>query len=367
MRENVLVVDDDERNRTLLRCWLEPSCEVTEAADGAAALASLDLRTPDLVLLDVMMPGLDGFEVCREIKRRSADGAFVPVLLLTALTDQAHRNEGLRAGADDFVSKPCDRTELTLRVRAFLRTRRQDVALRRQHEALLELSALKEDLVTLVAHDLRNPLSALASLLTAARGAARDPELRADLDASLVAAARVRETAEDLLEVRLVEERGPTVHRERVSLEELVRRTVAAYEPVARARGVSFPVSVDGDPALAVDARLVGRAIENLVSNALRYAPDGTVVTIAIRRAGTAAEIEVADRGPGVSRTLRPVLFEKFGGVEARCGNARRGYGLGLYLVKLVAQAHGGGVSVHDRSGGGAAFRLRLEDDRAVP
>ena len=107
-RDHVLVADDDERNRRLLRSWLEPRYDVSEADDGPSAVATVEGQPPDLVLLDVMMPGMSGFDACREIKSHRAGGPLLPVLLLTALTEQAHRNEGLRAGADDFLSKPCD-------------------------------------------------------------------------------------------------------------------------------------------------------------------------------------------------------------------------------------------------------------------
>lgn len=360
-REHVLVVDDDAANRALVRAWLDGRYEVSDASDGPGALEAVERRRPDLVLLDVMMPGMSGFDVCRELKRRHADGPFLPVLLLTALSDQEHRNEGLRAGADDFVSKPCDRTELVLRVQAFLRTRRQDAVIRRQLAELRELEALKDDLVSLVAHDLRNPLSALLSLLQTARAEEQDPELRADLEASLSAAARVRDTAESLLEARLLEERRIPLRRARTSLEDLVREVVRAFETAERRRRVAFRVSVEGDPVAAVDAPLLRRAVENLLANATRYTPEGSDVEISVRGTGRAVEVEVADRGPGLAPPAQGQIFEKFGGVAARAEGGRRGFGLGLYSVRLIAQAHGGAVSARERAGGGAVFGLRVE------
>jgi signal transduction histidine kinase len=319
------------------------------------------------VLLDVMMPGMSGFEVCRELKRRHADGPFLPVILLTGLSEQSDRTEGLRAGADDFVSKPCDRTELVLRVQAFLRTRRQDLVIRRQLDDLRELEALKDDLVSLVAHDLRNPLSSLLSLLEVARAEERDPELRADLEVSLAAAARARNVAESLLETRLLEERRVPVRRTRTSVEALTREVLRAFEIAEPQRRVTFKMKVEGDPVAAVDASLVSRAVENLLSNAVRHSPQGGEVAVTIRRVGSALELEVADRGPGLAPDVRTTAFEKFGGVATYAHGARRGYGLGLYSVKLVAQAHGGSVSVHERAGGGAVFRIRIEGPDAAP
>lgn len=360
-RARVLVVDDDERNRRLLRAWLERRHEVEEAIDGSSALDALGRSPIDIVLLDVMMPGGSGLDVCAEIKRRTAGGAFLPVLLLTALGEQDDRNEGLRAGADDFLRKPCDRTELCLRVDAFLRIRQQDLLIRRQIDQLTELSSLKDDLVSLVVHDLRNPLTAVMSLLATARDVVDAPDVRADLDAAVVSAGRVRDTAEDLLEVRLLEEGKLVARRSRHDAREIVTKAIGALQGAARDHRVEFELRIEGDPAVCVDQRLVLRALENLIANAIRYSPAGGSVRIVVRPAPSSVELEVADSGPGVPATVRRGLFEKFGGLQAAGERVRRGYGLGLYLVKLVAQAHGGGVSVHDAPGGGALFRMRLE------
>jgi len=110
----------------------------------------------------------------------------------------------------------------------------------------------------------------------------------------------------------------------------------------------------------ALDENLLRRSLENLVSNALKYTPSGGDVTVAVRRSDESVQIEVADRGPGIPDDLKHSMFEKFGSVEAKRGGHRKGIGLGLYLVKLVAQGHGGAVSVEDRPGGGSVFRLTL-------
>jgi len=159
----VLVVDDEPMNRAPIRASLSPTCEVAEAANGPSALALLQKRSVDLVLLDVMMPGMDGFEVCRRIKAKG--GSYLPVLLVTALGDQSDKNQGLEAGADDFLTKPVDRRELLLRTRAFLRLREQDRVIREQLEQMRSLQAQKDDLVSLLVHDLRSPLAAIVANL----------------------------------------------------------------------------------------------------------------------------------------------------------------------------------------------------------
>jgi signal transduction histidine kinase len=358
-RARILVVDDEAVLQLLVRGWLGQEHDLFEAHDGAEALAALDRVEPDLVLLDVVMPGASGLEVCAEIKRRRADGPLLPVLLLTALGDRDHVRAGLRAGADDFIAKPCDADELRLRVRAFLRTRRQDLLIRRQLAELRRISALKDDLVALVAHDLRSPLGTVLSLVRTAREDLQHPDVPQDLDDALVAAERVREITEDLLQVRLLEHGEYAPARAPVCAGDLVRHAVEPLRPQAEARGIAVQVEVEGDPRFELDGRLVGRAVQNLLANALKYGPANGRVEVRVGHAGADLVLEVADRGPGLPAELRAGGFRELTD-EERQRDPRRGYGLGLQLVQLVARAHGGEVTALERPGGGALLRLRL-------
>ena len=373
----VLVVDDEPLNRALLRQRLEPEGHrVLEAADGAAALRSLaEHGEVDLVLLDVRMPGLDGLEVCRRIRARGAEG-FLPVLLLTALGGQEDRHEGLQAGADDFLTKPVDGRELSLRVGALLRLRQQDrtiraqvahareqeAVIRQQLEELRHLSALKDDLFALVVHDLRNPLTGLAGYLDLLREDLQRG--RGERAAGLAqraheATSRLRSLLEELLEVQRLERGELTLQRRRVAVGELAEEAARSLEGAAAARELSLRVVTDGRLEATLDPGLVRRALENLLGNAVRFSPLGSVVTLSARAEGVWLTLRVEDQGPGVAASLKGSLFRKFGAVDA--GVVRRGFGLGLHLVRLVAETHGGRAFVEDAPGGqGAVFGLTL-------
>ncbi len=357
MRPTVLVVDDEPLNRTLMRASIAGFCEVVEAESGPAALAQLESRPVDLVLLDVMMPRMDGYEVCRRIKEKVRD--FLPVLLVTALGDQVDRNRGLEAGANDFLTKPVDRRELVLRTQAFLRLREQDRVIRRQVEELRRLQAAQDELVALLVHDLRSPLSGVIAhlQLLAEELAGRQAT---DAQQAMRGAQTALQRLEEVLQVRLIEEGRLPLRRAPVSLETLVRDTLTLLEPVARRRSVRLESLVEGQPSALLDGGLVRRSLENMLTNALKYTPAGSDVAVAVRSGPAQVVLEVADRGPGVPDEMKATLFEKFGSVEAKRGGHRKGIGLGLYLVKLVAQGHGGTVSVEDRPGGGSVFRLAL-------
>jgi signal transduction histidine kinase len=359
-RSAILVVDDEPRNRALIRAILSDH-EIIEATSAAEAYAILEKRPIDLVLLDVMMPLIDGFQACVEIKRRfSTDLNRLPVLLVTALGDQEHRNQGFESGADDFISKPFDRREMQLRVRAFLRLRHQQDQIVRQLEELRRLDRLKDDLAALIVHDLRNPLSGLDGFLQVMSKAPGDAEDQQEMVSwALLAARNLRDTVEDMLKVRMMEESRLVLELHRLSVRGLAQHAADSMRGDAEMRRLTLAVEGE-DVEINADEHLLRRAVENLVANGLRYTRSGTGVTIGVHQDSEGVQIDVADRGPGIPEPLKTALFEKYGSVESRLGHSRRGSGLGLYLVRLTAEAHGGGVTAIDRPGGGSIFRIQL-------
>jgi two-component system sensor histidine kinase/response regulator len=357
----VLVVDDDARNRRLVRAILRDQSSVIEAATGHDALTLVEYMQVDLVILDVMMPGMTGHEVCRLMKAKSAvSGEYLPILMLTALGGQEARNQGLEVGADDFLTKPIDRRELLLRVGTFLRLRDRERTNRRQLEELEKFNELKDDLVALLVHDLRNPLTGIVGALSVMTDSITDESLQEDLQCALTASDKLREILEDLLQVRLLESNAVTLRREAVSAGLILDDAIRSLSGAARARDVHIQRSMAGDERVDADRKLVRRATENLLANAVRYSPPGADVDASVHEVDGGVEIEIADRGVGIPDALKRELFKKFGSVEAARGEVRRGYGLGLYLVNLVAIAHGGRARVRDRAGGGTTFGLYL-------
>ncbi|MCC7111078.1 MAG: hybrid sensor histidine kinase/response regulator [Deltaproteobacteria bacterium] len=359
-QQTVLVVDDDERNRAVVRGILGAQYQVKEADSAAAALAAVRAGGVDLVLLDVMMPGVSGLDACRSLKDSSPD--FLPVLLVTALYAQEDRNQGLEAGADDFLSKPVDRRELLLRVAAFLRIRHQEAQIRAQLDALHQLDALKDDLMSLIVHDLRNPLTSLFAFLQVARDELTG-EVRDDVDNALIMATRVNDTITDILRVKQLEDGVLEPKTEPVSLAALVADAVKTVAGHALEREVQVR-QASGDADLMVDRSLLRRCVENLLANAIKFSPRNGVVDVEVAADATTVSVMVADRGAGIPKDARRSLFQKFGGATV-APNARRGYGLGLYLVRLVAEAHGGEVEASDREGGGTVMRVTLPRARS--
>jgi signal transduction histidine kinase len=358
---SILIVDDEEQNRALLRAMLGANHRVVEAGDGPEALKLLGTERIDLVLLDVMMPGMTGYEVCKRMKERPGE-PFMPVLLVTALSEQEQKNLGLQAGADDFLTKPVDRRELLLRVRSFLRLRSQDALIRLQLKQLAELQNTKDEMLSLMVHDMRSPLAGIIAHLNLVLEDLPEGRLREDVQAALRGADSMLGSLEEALQIRLLEAGHLPIARSPVNLKALIADAAATLEPTARRKRIDLSTAVDGNPVASIDGKLVRRAIENLLGNALKYTPSGKDVSVAMRNHEGTVEIEVSDRGPGIPGDLKQGMFQKYGSVEAKKGGPRKGFGLGLYMVKLVADGHQGMAEVLDRDGGGAVFRVRLKE-----
>ncbi len=366
----VLVVDDDAKNRALLRGFLRQQHEVLEADTVAGGLSWLERGPVDLVLLDVMMPSeINGYEGCRLIKARAQTrDEYIPVVLITALSEQEDRNRGLEAGADDFLTKPIDHLELRLRVRTFLQLRRQERLLHEQIGQLKIADGLKDDLVSLLVHDLRNPLSGLTSVLDLMSGHPSDESQREDLELAQAAGTDLKEILEDMLHVRQSESGALVLHHEVLDTDRVLSEAISSMAGTARVREVRIARPAQGEHIwVEADKKLVKRAVENLLSNAVKYSPPGAEVSVTITDVNGGVEIDVSDRGCGVPEAFKNELFKKFGSVEAARGKVRRGFGLGLHLVDLVAAAHGGRALVRDREGGGTVFGIFLPKGAAPP
>ena len=365
----ILVVDDNEQNRALAEATLEAEGhEIILASSGEAALRAFEQRPPDCVLLDVRMPGLDGFAVCARI-RDLPGGRDVPILFLTALRDVDTFDRALLAGADDYLTKPIRPTELVVRVQTALKLRRlgADVRdhheqIRRQRDDLTRLGLQKELLMAFVIHDLKNPIGSIDLL---AQALVRDRELHQDARDTAAAirgsTRQLMRLIHNLLDISKSEEGKLAPKRAEIDLRALVEEVRETFEVQARAARVTLETRVDAATVVA-DEDLIRRVLENLTDNAIRHAPKRSIVELGADRLGLEIELRVVDRGEGVPADLRERIFDRFVQLERSTGPlSRSGRGLGLAFCRLAVEAHGGRVWVEDAEPG-TRFCVRLPD-----
>lgn len=359
----VLIVDDDRKSRHLLRCLLTAQgYAIIEAADGVEALRQVEELRPDVVLLDVMMPILDGYAVCRQLKR-NAGTALLPVIMVTALHDRNDRLKGIEAGADDFLSKPIDSKELLLRTRNAVRTKKLHEALEESIRRLRELEELRDGLVHLVVHDLKNPLCGITMFLgflaEGKVGALNDKQAEC-VGQVLTATQDIVELVNSLLDVSRLEEGALPLERGTVDLVELYHEAIGQLS----AATVDKQVALGPAPetlSISCDGGLIRRVFINLIGNALDFTPRGGVVKVSMeKREDGPIEVRITDRGPGIPPEYHRKIFEKFGRVEAHREGKTYSTGLGLTFCKLAVEAHSGAIGVESEVGAGSTFWFTL-------
>jgi signal transduction histidine kinase len=358
---SILVVDDTVANLELIASMLgEQGFEVRPVTNGRLALQAVEHAPPDLILLDVNMPEMDGYAVCRALKQKAA-ARDVPVIFLTALNETSDKVKAFEAGGVDYVTKPFQFEEVLARVRAHVGLRRAQVDLAASYERLRSLEKLRDDLVHMVVHDMRSPLGVLLGRLELLRkrlGPALADDAAKQLVAASAAAAGLNRMANELLDVSRLEAGQLPLSRQSSDLAQVARDVAASLAALDRSRAIDVEAP---ERALAnVDEVLVRRVLENLVSNGVKHTPAGSRLTIAVAPHAGGTRLSVQDQGPGVPAEARERIFEKFGTVEARQNRSYHSAGLGLAFCRLAVEAHGGRIGVEAPAGGGSRFWFEL-------
>lgn len=362
-RESILIVDDEPVNIKLMKAMLMPQgYEILEALHGEEAINRAFRSLPDLILLDVMMPGLNGYDVCERLKA-DARTKPIPIIMVTALKEQAHQLKAMQMGADDFISKPVDRFELTIRVKSLLRIKKyQDdllfssTLISRKNSKLQELEQMRDDLIHMIVHDLRNPLAAVMGLidLTLLDREQLPEPLWATLKNCSAFCNEMSEQIENLLAVQRMENAQPAPEIAFTDVPSLVDETVEQFRLRAQSKGVSLSfVSPRNLTALPMDRALIKRVIANLLQNAIRHTPSqGRVEGAAqVSPEGRTFRVSVKDTGYGLDPEHHEKVFNKFEQVKLRKEGVSVGSsGLGLAFCKMAIEAHGGRIWVE--SGG---------------
>ena len=363
----VLVVDDNAANRALAEATLDDAgYRVVLASGGAAGVDAFVRERPDVVLLDVRMPDVDGPTACERI-RALPGGADVPIVFVTAQRDIETFDRALHSGGDDFMTKPFRPNELIARVEAALKLRRLSterselyVQVKQQRDDLQRLQLQKEQLVAFLVHDLKNPVNTIELLATTMlRDAAGSERSRG-------AATKIRDEGRSLLrmittllDIAKADEGRLTPSRRPIELETLIAEIFGEFE--AQAQKVDVRLERDiSTPVVSADRDLLRRVLENLVENAIRHAPEGTAVRVTAQPSDRGIELRVQDAGAGVPVEHRDRVFDRF--VQVGGDTTRSNRGLGLAFCKVAVEAHGGRIWIEDAAPG-AIFCVGIDHD----
>jgi two-component system, sensor histidine kinase and response regulator len=370
----ILVADDVPANVELLCDQLATlGYRVETAIDGPSAVEACVAKKPDLCILDVSMPsgslGVDdrstGFEVCRRIKRDPRT-ARIPVIFVTALNDTTDRVKAIEAGGDDFLTKPHNRQILGARLRSLLRLKFATDALEESYRKLRELEKVRDDLMKMIVHDLKSPLTsvlaALEMVLDGDFGAISDSQRRALGDAE-AKAEDLLALIEDLLEVARIEETSIQLDLQPIAPAALLTEILHEWEMrLAQEEATATMDVADDAPVFHADKGLIKRVVSNLIQNALTHSPRAVTIGLRARHDGATDGLlfTVADNGPGIPKEYHEIIFRKFEQAKTPSAPRVRSSGLGLAFCKLAVEAHGGRIWVQSEEGKGSQFHFTL-------
>jgi signal transduction histidine kinase len=346
----VLVVDDDSANAQALADVIAEftGCTTSVVGSGAEALAAIEKPPhPDAVLLDVEMHGMSGIEVLRALRIRWSPLAL-PVIMVTAHESGREVVEALQAGANDYLTKPVDIQVLLARLQTHLR--------------LAELARLKDDVLRMASHDLKNPLTAVLMnaqlILEAPPGTPVGAELHASARSILSRARYMQRLINEFLDQQAARDGQLQLDVAQVALDRLAAEIAEEQQDYAHARGLTL--EAQGEPLVApADAARLTQVLHNLIGNAVKFTPRGGRVRVLTRRANRHAIVEVCDDGPGLGDDPER-LFEAGARGPAQPTGGERSTGLGLYLSRLLVEKHGGTLRAENLPGRGACFRMEL-------
>jgi two-component system sensor histidine kinase/response regulator len=365
----VLVVDDDRMNIRILAGILKAEGYVLGEADsGEKALEIYASLRPDLVLLDVMMPGIDGFETCRHLKKTYGDKC-APVIFITAKNESDDVVEGLEAGGVDYLPKPFKAKEVLARIRSHLHNQ----ILAEQQQALVEqlskANAAKNRFLGMAAHDLRNPLASIRGLAEFLREGAvgpLTPDQRDLIQTIHHASQSMLDLVNELLDVATIEAGELKVQFEPHNLRELVGKSVALINMEAAKKKTRVTLEPGAAVILPIDPAKMRQVIDNLLSNAVKYSPPGSVIRalVEVDASGQHCSFAVRDQGPGIPDNERDRLFKDFSRLSAKPTGGEKSTGLGLAICRKIVEAHRGTIVAENLPGHGCEFRVILPFSR---
>jgi two-component system sensor histidine kinase/response regulator len=359
----VLLVDDEPANLELLgRRLAVIGCQTLEATSGAQALAIAVRELPDAILLDVMMPGMDGWETCRRLKADPAT-AELPVIFVTARDRAEDIAKGFEVGGMDYVPKPFEPLELTARVRSAIIRKKLRDDLKKKNSDLEKLERSRQELIGMLGHDIRNLANSVVAFLQLVGHGQLTPERPEFLQLLHLSEANVTELlrmVNALLDVYRMEEGRLQVMPEVTALVEIAHRSMAQMGPEAAAKNVRLELNIPEDTTVFVDDSVAVRVFTNLLSNGIKHTPPGGSVCIearALPQTPDAVLVRVVDTGPGIPEQDAPYIFDRFFQGQ---GQRRGGTGLGLTFCKLAVELHGGQIRVANGGQPGAVIELTL-------
>lgn len=358
----VLAVEDEpEILEPLVHSLLKAGFKVFQAEDGLTACRIIGSEQPDLVLLDIMLPDLAGWEVCRLLRQHPDPAvASTPVIMLTALSAAEDKYRGLELGANLFLPKPYSIREVILHAGKLIRARQETHALKNQVEALVNSSRQNQDMHHLLFHELRNQLMILNGYTNLLHENPDNGRAKLCMDAIYRSSNYLQSLAEEVLLIRQVEDGELSLDYEYFPIEELIAEIINVYKTPAAEKAMQLRYLIMARQPPVRLSRLATKIIlSSLVDNSLKYGSAGQTITLSCQTTNERIDLSVSDQGQGIPPEEQERVFEPYYRTAGAAGKSK-GNGLGLHAVRVLARAMEGDVTLESRVGIGSSFRVHL-------
>lgn len=356
---HLLVIDDNRNNRELLRRLFETDYHVTVASNGMAGLDIIAQGKVDLVLLDIMMPDMNGFTVLECIRDNPAT-FDLPVILVSGLTDNDNIVQGLQLGANDYLTKPINLHVAQARVSTQIKLKRLLDEQKRTIAQLEQLSQLREHFFRIASHDLKNPLTNLNLAISELNRFVPPTEEASGIqDAIDTTLEQMHTLIEDFLDMAALENTSLELSSSAIVMKDCLQQVVNQYRRAASRKRITLTVG-DVDGIVVADKNRLLQVIGNLVSNAIKFSPPGTSVSLWTQTSGERLRIFVRDEGPGIAPDEQVRLFNEFVKGSSRPTGGETSTGLGLWIVSKLVRLLNGSVGIESTPGHGAIFWVEL-------
>ncbi|MES2767318.1 MAG: hybrid sensor histidine kinase/response regulator [Bacteroidota bacterium] len=362
----ILIVDDVEQNVAVISQILRNAGHnVMAAFSGETAIRMVQKRKPDLILLDIMMPGMTGFETCEQLKASPAT-ADIPVIFLSALTETDTKVKGFEVGGVDYITKPFQESEVLARANVHLKINWLEQERDKHIEKLTEMNGEKDRLMQIVSHDLRSPLGGIRGLAEILMESDEQVNVATVQEFSKIITHTVDgllELVNDLLDLAKIESGKVNLNMTEFDFGETVKYASDLVRLVALKKGVFLNAEYPDEPIIIkADEPKLKQTINNLLSNAIKFTPKGGNVDIIVEKGKEKNSknllITVRDSGMGISEEMLKTVFEKFGDHQRNGTHGEKGSGLGLSIVKRFVELHNGTVKIESKVGEGTAFHI---------
>ena len=360
-RSSVLIVDDLPNNLRLLSIMLtEKGYQVRKAINGQMALNTVRSLIPDLILLDINMPDLNGYQVCEQLKADEKTRE-IPVIFISALDDVLDKVKAFQVGGVDYISKPFQGEEVMARIENQLTISRQKKQLQNEIQERQKAEETLEIYLHAVSHDLRNPVIGMSmilnNLIKNSQGETKEVSQKI-LQQMANSCDRQLTLIDSLVESRQNDLWGVSLELKPLSLYEIGQQISQEWELRLRENQATLINNFSPDlPLVNADAHHLWRVFENLLANALKHNPQGIIITFSARLEGNYLRCSIADNGVGISETQRKQLFDRY---QRGNNNNQISLGLGLYLCRQIIHAHGGEIGIMNNDEKGSQFWFTL-------